>query len=794
MAFWHSLSKFILKNRAVLVAIVLLSTAYMGYRASTIRLSYELARILPVEDPNYQLYEDFKARYGEDGNVMVIGIATDSMFSKPLFNDWYALSSEVKQIDGIKQVLSNANLFDVVRNDSLQRFDFVPLLDHAPTSQSEIDSLQARINDLPFYRGFVISDDGRAHLMAVTFDQQMLNSKSRISMANEIKEKALAFGEKHNLDVHLSGMPYIRTEFMSKVSKEMGLFMGLAFAVTALILLLFFRSVLVSLAAAFVVGLGVVWSLGLISSFGYQISLLSGLIPPLLIVIGIPNAIFLINRYQQEFSLSGDKMEALRLSIEKSSETTFWANVTTAIGFGVFYLTGSPLLTEFGLVASLCVMITYAFSMIMIPIIFSVLPTPTPRQMMHLDAPRLNAFLGLVGQWVRSHRPVIYTSIAIVTAVSIYGITKITAIGYVVDDLPQNDPVYADLKFFEEHFKGVLPFEVTIDTGRPGGVLDPRTLTKMRVMQREFANYPEITKPLSLVEAIKFFYQSYRGGDPKYFRMPGALELNKLASYASTFKGKESRFGSFMDSTRRYTRVSFQIGDVGTRRISELYGELQPKIDTIFNYDAATGEWRPKEERIEASLTGNSVVFTKGNEYLLQNLVESTLLAIVLISLIMVFLFGNIRMIAIAVIPSTVPLIITAGIMGFLDIHLKPSTTLIFSIAFGLSSDGTIYFLTKYKDELRLRGGSIADAVSRTIQSSGISMFYTAIILFAGFSIFAASTFQGTVVLGILVSITLLMGMASNLILLPAFLMSLDKRIQKKQALKQSAVDPRPSA
>ena len=240
---------------------MLLSTAYMGYRASTIRLSYELARILPVEDPNYQLYEDFKARYGEDGNVMVIGIATDSMFSKPLFNDWYALSSEVKQIDGIKQVLSNANLFDVVRNDSLQRFDFVPLLDHAPTSQSEIDSLQARINDLPFYRGFVISDDGRAHLMAVTFDQQMLNSKSRISMANEIKEKALAFGEKHNLDVHLSGMPYIRTEFMSKVSKEMGLFMGLAFAVTALILLLFFRSVLVSLAAAFVVGLGVVWSL-----------------------------------------------------------------------------------------------------------------------------------------------------------------------------------------------------------------------------------------------------------------------------------------------------------------------------------------------------------------------------------------------------------------------------------------------------------------------------------------------------------------------------------------------------
>ncbi len=788
MGFWHNLSRFILNNRAALVALVLLSTAYMGYRASNIRLSYELARILPVEDRNYQLYEEFRARYGEDGNVMVIGIETDSMFAKDLFNDWYELGVQVKQIDGIKQVLSNANLFDIERNDSLKRFDFVPLFSQKPTTQAEVDSIKARIGNLPFYRGFVISDDGRAHLMAVTFDQKKLNSKSRISIANEIKDKALAFGDKHSLTVHLSGMPYIRTEFMSKVSKEMGLFMALAFGVTAFILLLFFRSILVSLASAFVVGLGVVWSLGLISSFGYQISLLSGLIPPLLIVIGIPNAIFLLNRYQQELALSGDKMEALRLSIEKSSETTFWANVTTAIGFGVFYLTGSPLLTEFGLVASLCVMITYAFSMIMIPIIFSVLPTPTPRQMMHLEGKRINAFLGLVGQWVHTHRPIIYTSVAVVTAVSIYGITKITAVGYVVDDLPQNDPVYADLKFFEKHFKGVMPFEVTIDTGRPGGVLDPGTLTKIRVMQREFAKYPEITKPLSLVEAIKFFYQSYRGGDPKYFRMPGALELNKLASYASTFKGKESRFGGFMDSTRRYTRVSFQIGDVGTRRINELYGQLQPKIDSIFNYDATQEQWQPKEERIEASLTGNSVVFTKGNEYLLKNLVESTGLAIVLISLIMVFLFGNFRMIAIAVIPSTVPLLITAGIMGFLDIHLKPSTTLIFSIAFGLSSDGTIYFLTKYKDELRKGSGSIAEAVARTIQSSGISMFYTAMILFAGFSIFAASTFQGTVVLGILVSITLLMGMASNLILLPAFLMSLDKRNQKKQALKQAAV------
>jgi len=174
-------------------------------------------------------------------------------------------------------------------------------------------------------------------------------------------------------------------------------------------------------------------------------------------------------------------------------------------------------------------------------------------------------------------------------------------------------------------------------------------------------------------------------------------------------------------------------------------------------------------------ITGSSVVFTKGNDYLLENLAESTILAIALISVILIILLRDVRLSLIAIVPSVIPLIVTAGIMGLFNIHLKPSTILIFSIAFGISSDGTIYFITKYRDERR-QGKTIAEAVSATIRYTGLSMFYTAIILFAGFGIFTASTFQGTAALGILVSITLLMGMISNLILLPAFLLSAAKK------------------
>jgi uncharacterized protein len=747
----------------------------MGYQASKIQMAYELPKILPVSDPNFQLYESFKARYGEDGNVIFVGIKTDKMFQLDVFNKWYDLNQEIKKIDGVKDVLSNVNAFNIVRNDSLRKFDFKPLITKVATTQADIDSVRATLGRLPFFKGIITSEDGQAHVMFVTFDQSKLNTTGRVKIANEIKSKAQAFGEATKLEVHLSGLPFIRTEFSAQVSREVVLFTILAAAVTALILLLFFRSWSIMFISMGVVLLGVVWSVGFIAFFEYKVSLLTGLIPSLIVVIGVPNSIFLTNKYHQEYARIGNKMQALAICIEKIGETTFWANVTTSVGFGVFYFTGSIMLVEFGLVAALSVMSTYAICLILITVIYSYLKPPAVKHTNRLDNKTVKSFLIFVEKLVHTRRSIIYGLVTALVLISGYGISKIEAVGYIVDDLPQDHPIYSNLRFFESNFKGVLPFEVAIDTGRPGRVLNPQTLTKIKVLQKEFAKYPEFTKPLSLVEALKFTYQAYRGGDPKYYVLPGALELNKLADYAGSVKGNENKFKGFLDSTRRHTRVSFQIADVGTKRIDELCNKLQPKIDSIFNYDQSTGQWADKDECYDARITGNSVVFTKGNDYLLTNLVESTLLAIILISIIMVVLFGDWRMILIAVVPSLVPLLITAGLMGFFDIRLKPSTTLIFSIAFGLSSDGTIYFLTKFKEESRKIGMTIADAISNTIRLTGISMFYTAIILFAGFAIFTVSTFRGTVSLGILISITLLMGMLSNLVLLPAFLLWVNK-------------------
>jgi predicted RND superfamily exporter protein len=563
--------------------------------------------------------------------------------------------------------------------------------------------------------------------------------------------------------------------------------------VTGLILLFFFRSLTVVGISMAVVTVGVVWAVGYIVLFGYTITILTGLIGPLIIVIGVPNAIFLLNRYHDELNPPAkggpgrSQQEALAVATAKVGETTFFANVTTSIGFFVFYFTNSPMLLEFGLVAALGIMSTYVTSLILIPIVFSYMPVPSEKQRGHLDSPILTRFLAWVDRLVHTRRAAIYTFVGVFAVAGLVGMSLVKAVGYVVDDLPKNDPIYTDLKYFEKAYHGVLPFEVSIDAGRPGRVLTPQTLTKIRLLQREFAQHPEFARPLSVVEAVKFFYQAYRGGEPRYYILPPALEMAKLQRYTGQMGSGTSKKGTvslaaYVDSTRQFTRVSFQVADVGTARLRELIDLLQPRADSLFNYDRETGQFVPAADRYVVNLTGNSVVFTRGNEYLLRNLAESTALAIGLVSCILIFLLRDVRLSLIAILPSVVPLLVTAGLMGYFGINLKPSTILIFSIAFGLSSDGTIYFITKYRDELR-HGASVAHAVSRTIRQTGVSMVYTAFILFAGFAIFTASTFQGTVSLGILVSITLLMGMTSNLVLLPAFLMTVYERRQKKKVV-----------
>jgi uncharacterized protein len=789
---WSWLSSFILRFRIPLITVIVAVTIVMAYFASHVEIEHNFTKLLPANDSTNLDYEFFKSKFGLDGNVLVIATAKKPLEKLELFNQWYDLTYDIKSTNGIKEVVSIARLNDLILDDSLGKFSFIPLYKSKPKTQAALDSVLARIKDLSFYKGIVVNNSGTTTLIAVTFRESELGTSNRIVIANKIKARVDSFANTTGLEVHTSGLPYIRSAIAEKVEKETAFFLILAFVVTGLVLFLFFRNISVVLFSLIVVIVGVIWSFGTHDILGYKITILSGIIPPLIIVIGVPNCILILNKYHTEFGRSGNKLVSLRIAVERAANSLFFANITTSVGFAVFCLINNEILFQFGIIAAINVMATYFISIALIPIIFSYLPSPSPKHTTHLDSKRLRAILGKVDYLVENRRTWIYTIVGIVVAICIYGMTTIVSMGYRVDDLPKNDIVLKDLKYFEKEFTGALPFEVTIDTKKPRGVFanNGRALYKINLLYKLLASYPEFGRPVSIIDGIKFAYQAVKGGEPKYYKLPAAADLKQIADYAQELNGKghQNQLTSFIDTSRQYTRVSCQMADVGSIRVAQLVKELKPRVDSIFNYDSENNTWLSQDERYDVKLTGNSVMYLKGNSFLVDNLVESVLWAVLIIALIMFALFTSARMIIISIVPSLVALIITAGLMGFAGIPLKPSTILVFSIAFGISSDGTLYFLTKYRHEIKKNKLSISDAVDITIRETGVSMIYTALILFFGFGIFVFSEFGGTAALGILISFTLLVAYCSNLILLPAFLLTLEKRILGKAFLKEPLI------
>lgn len=773
---WRSFASLLLRNKGVFTGVILLLTVFMTYETYKMELSYEFAKILPDDDSTYIAYQKFKKQFGEDGSVMVIGFADKDLFKYEKFKDWYELSNNLKKIKGVKEVLSLPLVYNVIKNDSLEKFEFKQVIQKGFSNQSELDSIKSIIQNLPFYEGLIYNEETGANLAAITFNKKDLDSKRRLEMVKEIKALGDAFTKKHQVDMHYSGMPYIRSQLMAKVSSEMTLFLALAVGVTAIILFLFFRSFVIVGYSLVIVIIGVVWSIGIMELFGYKITVLSGLIAPLIMVIGLPNCIFLINKFQSEYSSHKNKIKAIKRSVETIGVSLFLANITTAIGFAVLYFTKSSMLVEFGIVSSISVMATYFITLILVPIVLNLLPAPKVKAIKHQEGKRIQKTLEWIDFLVQKKRTAIYTITAVLCIIAFWGTRSINMNGFVVDDLPSKDPVYDDLHFFEDNFNGVLPFEISVDSKQPNGIFanNAKTIYKIKLLQKTLQDYPILSKPVSIVEGIKFSYQAFKGGDAKFYRVPSITDLKTLSDFQGSLKGQNNKLSNFIDSAKQITRISYQAKDIGSKKMKELLKELKPRIDSIFD---------PKDYTV--NLTGHSLVFLKSNDYLLSNLIESLIIEIVLIAIVGIALFRSVRIIVLSKLPCLIPLLVTAGVMGFLDIRFKPSTILIFSIAFGISSDGTIYFLTKYRQELRKFGANAATAISATIFDTGLSMIYTSVILFCGFAIFSASSFGGTVALGILVSLTLLMSMFTNLILLPAILLSIHSKKLGKEIIEE---------
>ncbi|MEM9339870.1 MAG: MMPL family transporter [Bacteroidota bacterium] len=768
---WSKLAHIILRFRVTLMVILAIITAFMGYQSRNIKWSYDLANIVPEKDPDMIYFRQFRKTFGEDGNILAIGIQDSAVYETANFKKFSDLTLGLAEKEGIRNVLGLPNLQMLKKNSEKGAFQFQSVFEAIPKDQSKLDSLLTFVTNLKFYSGQLINPENGATLILVTIRKEVLNSKNRDQLVNYVIDQGKKFEKETGIDVHFAGLPYSRSITTGKVKAELNMFLVLSLVVTGIILFVFFRSFKAVLFPLIIIGVVVIWALGTLALLKFKITLLTGLIPPIIVVIGIPNSVYMLNKYHHEFQTHGDQMKALSRIIRKIGVVTFITNITTAVGFFVLISTQINVLVEFGIVAGINILATFIVSIILIPGVFSLYKPPSQKHLKHLKFKLLDMVIGGLDYAVHRIRPVIFIVTIGVIIVSAFGLTKIKAVSYMVDDIPENSPLKSDLLFFEKNFSGIMPLELIIDTGTKKGVQNLRNLKKIDQLEQFLSSIDYISQPVSVVSFAKAARQAFYNQNPAFYSLPNNRDLGFIMKYLDGEEENQDFSRSFVDSTGQIIRVSLKIADIGSNRMDSLVSQIiSPKIDSLF-----------ADSKMDVNLTGTTLMFIKGNQFLIKNLLTSMVIAFIIIAIIMAILFRNVKMIIISLIPNMIPLLITAGIMGYFGIPLKPSTALIFSIAFGISIDDSIHFLAKYRQELFANKFNVSGAVSRSLRETGSSMIYTSIILFFGFIIFILSEFGGTIALGKLTSITLLFAMLTNVVVLPALLLQFDTGRRNKK-------------
>jgi predicted RND superfamily exporter protein len=766
---WLQLGKNIVKYKVAALTFLALSTLLMGYFAIQVKLSYEFTKAIPEDNPKFVIYQDFVKKFGVDGTTMVVGFQTDSFFTAGIFNQVADLQKDIKTIPGVTEVVSVPSAYTIVKDSAASKFLPNKIFNAPYSSDTALLADRAVLENLPFYKNLMYNPSSNAYIMAISFLPDSINSGARSAIIKNLQSKLDGFAAKTKLDVHISGLPYIRTILADRIKKEMLWFLIGSLLLSAITLFLFFRSISATLLSLSVVVMGVIWSFGTMVLLGQKITLLTALIPPLIVVIGIPNCIYFLNKYHTSYKANNHKQEAIEQMVGRMGVVTLFCNITAAIGFFVFALTKSPLLKEFGWVSGLNIMALFLISLLFIPPVLTYLPPPSTKHIKYLENKFLERVLLKIERWTFQHTKWVFAITSILVVVSIMGLMRIKKEAFIVDDLPKKDTLYTDLKWFEKEAGGVMPLEIIIDTKKKNGLVRSiKPLDAIDELHQYLVEQPELGKPLGLLEGIKFAKQAFYDGDSNAYTVPTGTEMAFMAPYLKTDSQKTSTttgtsptqlLSKFIDSAKRETRVSVNMKDIGSAQLPLFLQRLDSATKAIFD-----------TSKYKVEITGSSVTFLEGSNFIVRGLGESIFWAFLLIAICMIFLFRSFPILMCSLVPNIVPLLITAGLMGWLGISLKPSTVLVFSVALGIAIDVTIRFLVNYKQELPRLNNNVHATLIQTIKHTGISIIYTSLVLVAGFVIFCFSDFGGTKALGWLTSLTLVVSTFTNLILLPALI------------------------
>ena len=741
-----------LRKLSYLTLLVLaLVSALSVYYVAHLRFNYNFNDFYPAGDPDLDYYLQYSDRFGNDNDYVLIGLeapAEGSVFNAPFLACVDSFTRFAQRQRYVEQVTSPTTLTNPVV-EGLGVFN-IPYLHPAEPARLPADS--ALIYQTPGLVGNLFAPNGRAVTVLLQTAPD-LKKPPGDSLLTSLTTKLTQLGFAQS-DYHLAGKVVAQSVFVDRLKWEMMVFMSLSVVLVTGLLWLTFRTWWGVVLPLVVVLGAILWGLGLMSACGVSIDLMTALLPVMMFTVGMSDTIHFITRYVTELGYGATKNNALRTTIRESGFGSGLSALTTSIGFFTLMTSSIRPIHNFGLFTGISVLLAFVLTFTLLPAMLLLLRKPqlrVPREHGH----DWDGVLGRLFRWVLVRRRLVLSLGGLIIAGSIASAMQVRINSSLLDDLSEDDPVRHDFAFFEQNFAGVRPFELDLKPANGGTIYDLavlRQIERVETYLRQDFGLRFMASPVTIVKSVR---KALNGGGVAEYRLPESeAELRRIVAKVKLFR-KKPEFRSLVQPDAREGRLTGRMSDVGSIRADAANARLRTFLTQHVDSNI-----------LQTRLTGSANLIDKNNQNLTRDMIVGMSIDVVMVTLIVLALFRSLRMTAVVLIPNLVPIIVVAGVMGLAGVNMKVSTSIIFTIAFGIAVDDTIHFISKLKLTL-LQEPTLFRAVRRTYLMAGKAVIVTSLILVGGFSTLIFSSFDGTFYVGLLIGLTLLFGVVAELTLLP---------------------------
>lgn len=731
-----------------MLAIAVILVIASIYPVLNVEADFSLEGFFPENDPTIEAYQRFSEEFGRDDNIIAIGLSNPDVLDEAFITKLRDLVGALESIENVTEVRS---LLDAQRLRNVDgRLVAEPYLNGSiPDRQAFMDEITSD----PFVQGLFINNAADFTAIYLAIDEEQNNFPVREQIIGDMMR---ILSGSNGLTYYVAGIPYFRNQYVNVLNSEIIFYISISSVLIILLLWFLFRNVQGIVIPILIVWLTILFTVVILWASGGYFEILTSTIAPILLCVGVADSVHMLSKYRDNRMAGIAKPQAVRESLIVLGSATFLTSVTTAIGFATLLTSNVVPMRTFGIYTAIGVMVAYVITIFLLP---NLMPYFRDTEPGGLPGARVHNAIGNFLQAtfrfsLKYHKAVVIGTL-IVTALIATGIGQLRVNGFVFDDVGRDSPLIADSYIIGERLSPQFPLEIIIDSGAENGITNPDLLARVAALEEKLISFEEIDRSRSLTTLMKQIHRTMQPEQAAQQPLPADRAL--LAQYLLLMEITDAdALDRFTDFTYAQIRVSAQTHDAGSWRMNQIRAELQSYIATHFPDEAIT-------------MTGTTILVADLTDNIVRSLASSIGLAFVFISLIMAWLFRNFKLVIISLLPNIMPLLVIAGIMGYFGIEIKPSTAVIFTIAFGIAVDDSIHFLARFRIESR-RGRTLIDAVRVTTEKTGRAIILTSAILLVGFGTLGNSEFDSTMYMGQLVSITIFTAIIADLFFLPALI------------------------